>query len=1089
LADDIGYGDVGFLGATDILTPNIDQLANEGVILNAFYTAPSCSLSRTMLMTGAYAPRSSASRNYTPASTVGIHPNEITLGELFRSAGYATGIFGKWHLGDHYDFRPQRHGFDEYFGIPYSNDMWPFSPTNTPRPDEDPRTTAARERCELTGCAGFGTKTKPLGEEWPNLPLYDGESIIEFNTSQKQFGGDFITRALDFIERKAGQAFFAYLPLTAPHVPLHPSDQFRNTSQRDLYGDTVEEMDFGVGRIMDKLADLGIDDNTLVIFLSDNGPWLQYGIDGGTTGPLRGGKETQFEGGIRVPAAVRWPLGLVAGGEVDESLSLVDILPTLAGIAGYSVPTDRTLDGVDVWPVITGQSSNRSSDTIFGFDEKSFGLVDLGIVRKGPWKLHVTTQNRTVSPVALYNLDNDLSETTDVKAAEPAVVADLVALGEQVVADILDNQRPLGNVIQTDEPFTQRSGTGQMVVMEAENYHLQEERGGKSWQNVSLQHSSFGESLQILPDSGTLIDNDYESLSSHLVYRANFGAAGRYYVWARARGTAPGSDSLHVGINGEAVESGRLIEEIFDYWWWTSQRRSGARAYIDVPSAGVHEFDVWMREDGVIIDKFILTSDANFEPSGQGLTENRQVSVPVNESPTANDDGPYTVDEGGLIAGTFNVLDNDTDPDTAVLNAVLVDPPASSALFELRPDGTFDYTHDGGESSADAFTYRADDGNSQSNLATVSFTINPVNDRPAINLVGPNVVNIVTGATWTDDGATATDAEDGDITASIVVGGDVVDTNTPGTYVVTYDVTDSGGASATQVIRTVNVAANSAPVITLIGDATVNMYVGDQFSDPGATANDAEDGDLTASIVVGGDVVDSGTAGTYVITYNVTDLNGLAAEEVTRTVNVAPDLAPVITLNGDASVTLQLDDAYADAGATAVDDRDGDLTADIVVGGDTVDTSTTGTYVITYNVADSAGNAATEVTRTVTVQDMDDNAPVITLIGAATVRRGLWAAYTDPGATAMDGEDGDLTAAIVVGGDVVNTGQTGTYVITYNVSDSAGNAAAEVTRTVIIEVEPSTPPRKSGGGGSLGLLELLLALGALVLGRATRRRP
>jgi arylsulfatase A-like enzyme/proteasome assembly chaperone (PAC2) family protein len=1088
LADDIGYGDVGFLGATDIMTPNIDQLANQGVILSAFYTAPSCSLSRTMLMTGSYAPRLSASRNYTPASRVGIHPDEITLGELFRSAGYATGIFGKWHLGDHYDFRPQRHGFDEYFGIPYSNDMWPFSPTNTPRPDEDPRTTAARERCELTGCAGFGSSTKPLGEEWPNLPLYDGEAIVEFNTSQSEFGGAFFTRALDFIERNAGRPFFAYLPLTAPHVPLHPSDPFRGASQRDLFGDTVEEMDFGVGRIMNKLAELGIDDNTLVFFLSDNGPWLQYGIDGGTTGPLRGGKETQFEGGIRVPAAVRWPGGLAAGGQVDEPLSLVDILPTLAGLAGYTVPTDRTVDGVDVWPVITGQSSSRSADTIFGFDEKFFGLVDLGIVRKGPWKLHVTTQNRTVSPVALYNIDDDLGETTDVKSAEPAVVSDLVALGEQVVADILDNQRPLGNVIRTGDPFAQRSGFGQMVVMEAENYHVQEERGGKSWQTVSLPHSSFDESLQILPDSGVLVDNDYENLSSHLIYRANFNSAGRYYVWVRARGTAPGSDSLHVGINGQAVESGRLIEGIFDYWWWTSQRRSGGRAYIDVASAGVHEFDVWMREDGVVIDKFILTTDANFEPSGQGLTQNRQVSVPVNQPPTASDDGPYTVDEGGLIAGTFNVLDNDTDPDTAVLNAVLVDPPARSALFELRPDGTFDYTHDGSESSADTFTYRADDGTSQSNLATVSLTINPVNDRPAINLVGPNVVNIVTGATWTDDGATASDAEDGDITASIVVGGDTVDTSTPGSYVITYDVTDSGGASATQVIRTVNVAANSAPVITLIGNATVNMYAGDQFNDPGATADDNEDGDLTASIVVGGDVVDNNTPGTYIITYNVTDLNGLAAEEVTRTVNVAPDLAPVITLNGDANVTLQLGDAYADAGATALDDRDGDLTASIIVGGDTVDTSTIGSYVITYNVADSSGNAAAEVTRTVTVRDSDQNAPVITLIGAATVRQGLWVDYTDPGATAMDVEDGNLTAAIVVGGDTVNTSRAGTYVITYNVTDSAGNAAAQVTRTVIVEVGPAPPPRRGGGGGSLGLVELLIALGALALGRAARRK-
>ena len=304
LADDLGYGDVGAFGATDILTPSIDRLASEGVMVSAFYTAPSCSLSRSMLMTGSFAPRLSTSRNFTPSSSVGIHVDETTLGELLRGAGYATGAFGKWHLGDHYQFRPQRHGFDEYYGVPYSNDMWPFHERTAPTANEDPRLTAARARAELTGYPGQGTFF-PQGEGLPNLPLYDGDVIVEFNSQQTDFGSAFFDRALDFIERNRDQRFFAYIPLTAAHVPLHPSPAFLGTSIRDLYGDTVQEIDDGVGRILAKLVELGIDDQTLVIFLSDNGPWLEYGIDGGSAVPLSGGKGTQFEGGIRVPAMLR----------------------------------------------------------------------------------------------------------------------------------------------------------------------------------------------------------------------------------------------------------------------------------------------------------------------------------------------------------------------------------------------------------------------------------------------------------------------------------------------------------------------------------------------------------------------------------------------------------------------------------------------------------------------------------------------------------------------------------------------------------------------------------------------------------------
>ncbi len=338
----------------------------------------------------------------------------------------------------------------------------------------------------------------------------------------------------------------------------------------------------------------------------------------------------------------------------------------------------------------------------------------------------------------------------------------------------------------------------------------------------------------------------------------------------------------------------------------------------------------------------------------------------VNDQPTANDDGPYTIDEGGAIAGTFNVLDNDTDPETDPLTAVLVDPPVNAALFELRPDGTFDYTHDGSETTTDSFTYRADDGNTQSDVATVSISITPVNDAPVITLNGQATVDVIVGSVYADAGATAADDEDGDISANIVVGGDTVDTATVGTYVITFDVTDSGGAAATQVTRTVNVVTNEAPVITLLGNATVDVLVGTMYMDAGATAADNEDGDLTANIVVGGDVVDTNTVGTYVITYDVTDSDGNAAAQVTRTVNVNADSAPVITLIGGASVTLNRGDTYTEQGATATDAEDGDLTANIVITGN-VNTDVVGTYTVRYNVTDSAGNAAAEVTRTVRV--------------------------------------------------------------------------------------------------------------------------
>ncbi len=330
-------------------------------------------------------------------------------------------------------------------------------------------------------------------------------------------------------------------------------------------------------------------------------------------------------------------------------------------------------------------------------------------------------------------------------------------------------------------------------------------------------------------------------------------------------------------------------------------------------------------------------------------------------------------------------------------------------------------------------------------------TSGPDTVPPVITLNDASSISLLVGETYTEQGATATDNADGDITANIVIGGDTVDTNTPGTYVITYNVSDAAGNAATEVIRTVTVNPDTtAPVITLIGSSSVSLNIGETYTELGATATDNVDGDISANIVIGGDTVNTSMAGTYIITYNVSDAAGNAAVEVTRTVIVSADTtAPVITLTGALNITLNLGDTYTEQGATATDNVDGDITANIVIGGDTVDTNTPGTYVITYNVSDAAGNAATEVIRTVTVNP-DTTAPVITLIGASSISLTVGDIYTEQGATATDNIDGDITANIIIGGDVVDTNSTGTYVVTYNVSDAAGNAAVEVTRTITV---------------------------------------
>ncbi|MCF6364408.1 MAG: DUF5011 domain-containing protein [Gammaproteobacteria bacterium] len=334
---------------------------------------------------------------------------------------------------------------------------------------------------------------------------------------------------------------------------------------------------------------------------------------------------------------------------------------------------------------------------------------------------------------------------------------------------------------------------------------------------------------------------------------------------------------------------------------------------------------------------------------------------------------------------------------------------------------------------------------------------------PEITLIDANPLDLLVGDTYADPGATASDNVDGDITSNIVVAGDTVDTANVGAYVVTYDVSDAAGNPATQVTRTVNVAVVTdtvPPEITLLGADPLNLLVGDSYTDPGTTALDNVDGDITSNIVVAGDTVDTATVGSYAVTYDVSDAAGNPATQMTRTVNVSvvgtDTVPPVITLNGANPLDLLVGDSYTDPGATALDNVDGDITGNIVVAGDTVDTATVGSYAVTYNVSDTAGNPAVQLTRTVNVGD--DTPPVITLLGTDPLDLLVGDTYTDPGVTATDDIDGDITSRIVVAGDTVDTAVAGTYVVTYDVSDLAGNFAVQLTRTVNVVSGVNDPP-------------------------------
>jgi len=433
--DDAGYADVGVFGAEGFETPNLDQMAAEGVRFTDFYVAAaSCTPSRAALMTGCYPQRVGLPYVLGPKAKIGISSEEQTIADILKTLGYATACYGKWHLGHHPEFLPTRHGFDDYFGLPYSNDMWPNHPT-------DPN--------------------------YPDLPLIEGKNTIEYNPDQTQLTTWYTERAVKFIEENKDRPFFLYLPHSMPHVPLHVSDKFKGKSKQGMYGDVIMEIDWSVGQILSTLKRLGIDKKTLVIFSSDNGPWLSYGDHAGSAKPLREGKGTTFDGGQREPTIMRWP-GKIPGGTVcSEPASTMDILPTIAKLTGAKLPT-HPIDGKDIWPLISGQPSAKSPHEAFFY----YNGWALEAVRSGKWKLHLPHGYRTLAgrkggtggqPVkyeqakidlALFDLKKDVGEQHDVSAEHPDVVRRLLSLADEMREDLGDsakkmtgkNRRPPGRI-------------------------------------------------------------------------------------------------------------------------------------------------------------------------------------------------------------------------------------------------------------------------------------------------------------------------------------------------------------------------------------------------------------------------------------------------------------------------------------------------------------------------------------------------------------------------------------------------------------------------------------------------------------------